>query len=87
MFLQLGDEYFCFVTECKDPKACTILLRGASKDVLNETERNLQDALHVTRNIMLEPRLLPGGGAVEMAVSKVRPLDLTLERKVRKYRI
>nr|CAD7453629.1 unnamed protein product [Timema tahoe] len=67
---KLGDEYFCFITKCKDPKACTILLRGASKDVLNETERNLQDALHVARNILLEPRLVPGGGAVEMAVSQ-----------------
>uniref|UniRef100_A0A182P508 T-complex protein 1 subunit gamma n=1 Tax=Anopheles epiroticus TaxID=199890 RepID=A0A182P508_9DIPT len=67
---KLGDEYFCFVTECSDPKACTILLRGASKDVLNETERNLQDALHVARNLMLDPKLLPGGGAVEMAVSQ-----------------
>ncbi|XP_017758296.1 PREDICTED: T-complex protein 1 subunit gamma [Eufriesea mexicana] len=67
---KLGDEYFCFITECKDPKACTILLRGASKDVLNETERNIQDALHVARNLLIEPKLVPGGGAVEMAVSK-----------------
>lgn len=67
----MGDEYFCFVTECENPKACTILLRGASKDVLNETERNLQDALHVARNIMIDPRLVAGGGAVEMAVSQV----------------
>ncbi|XP_059490630.1 T-complex protein 1 subunit gamma [Neocloeon triangulifer] len=67
---KIGDEYFCLVTECQDPKACTILLRGASKDVLNEAERNLQDALHVARNIMLDPKLVPGGGAVEMAVSK-----------------
>ncbi|XP_064475152.1 T-complex protein 1 subunit gamma-like [Ornithodoros turicata] len=65
---KIGDEYFCFITECEDPKACTILLRGASKDVLNEVERNLQDAMAVTRNVMLEPRLVPGGGAVEMAV-------------------
>nr|QBH73659.1 chaperonin [Franklinothrips vespiformis] len=67
---KLGDEYFTFVTDCENPKACTILLRGASKDVLNETERNLQDALHVARNIMLDPRLVAGGGAVEMAVSQ-----------------
>lgn len=66
---KMGDEYFCFLTECKNPKACTILLRGASKDILNEIERNLQDALHVARNIVLSPRLVPGGGAIEMAVS------------------
>ncbi|KAH8332122.1 hypothetical protein KR074_002482 [Drosophila pseudoananassae] len=68
---KIGDDYFTFVTQCKDPKACTILLRGASKDILNETERNLQDALHVARNLVLEPRLVPGGGAVEMAVSQL----------------
>jgi T-complex protein 1 subunit gamma len=67
---KIGDEYFCFVVECKNPKACTILLRGASKDILNETERNLQDALQVARNIVLSPRLVPGGGAVEMAVAQ-----------------
>ncbi|XP_043277828.1 T-complex protein 1 subunit gamma [Venturia canescens] len=67
---KFGDEYFCFITECKDPKACTIILRGASKDVLNETERNLQDALHVARNLLIEPKLVPGGGAVEMAVAR-----------------
>lgn len=67
---KIGDEYFCFITKCENPKACTILLRGASKDVLNEVERNLQDALQVARNIMLSPRLVPGGGAIEMAVAQ-----------------
>lgn len=66
---KIGDEYFCFVTECKDPKACTIVLRGASRDILKEVERNLQDAMSVARNIYLEPKVVPGGGAVEMAVS------------------
>jgi len=66
---KIGDEYFCFVVDCEDPKACTILLRGASKDVLNEVERNLQDAMQVTRNVMLDPRLVPGGGAAEMALA------------------
>lgn len=45
-------------------------MRGASKDILNETERNLQDALQVARNIMIQPRLVPGGGAIEMALSQ-----------------
>uniref|UniRef100_A0A8C9VX24 T-complex protein 1 subunit gamma n=1 Tax=Scleropages formosus TaxID=113540 RepID=A0A8C9VX24_SCLFO len=67
---KIGDEYFTFVTECKDPKACTILLRGASKEILAEVERNLQDAMQVCRNVLLDPHLLPGGGAVEMAVSQ-----------------
>jgi len=53
----------------KNPKACTILLRGSSKDVLNEMERNLHDCLAVARNIMINPKLVPGGGATEMELS------------------
>jgi len=37
--------------------------------VLNEVERNLQDAMSVARNVFFEPRLAPGGGATEMAIS------------------
>ncbi|KAL8669069.1 MAG: hypothetical protein Q9168_006329, partial [Polycauliona sp. 1 TL-2023] len=66
---KIGDEYFTFITKCRGPKACTILLRGPSKDILNEIERNLQDAMFVARNVVFRPRLSPGGGATEMAVS------------------
>jgi len=66
---KIGDEYFTFIENCEDPKACTILLRGASKDILNEVERNLQDALNVARNLYVEPALVPGGGATEMEIA------------------
>merc|ERR1719436_352976 len=66
---KIGDEYFTFIEQCKDPKACTILLRGASKDILSEVERNLQDALNVARNLYQDPALVPGGGATEMEVA------------------
>ena len=39
--LKIGDEFYSFIVDCKDPKACTILLRGASKDVLNEVDYNV----------------------------------------------
>lgn len=65
----IGEEYFTFITKCKDPKACTIVLRGASKDVLAEVERNLQDAMNVARNVAFEQKLVPGGGAIEMALA------------------
>lgn len=67
---KIGDEYYTFIVDCEDAKACSIVLRGASKDILNEVERNLQDAMFVARNIAVDNRLVPGGGAVEMAVSR-----------------
>ncbi|ODV97289.1 hypothetical protein PACTADRAFT_55718 [Pachysolen tannophilus NRRL Y-2460] len=65
----IGDEYYSFITNCANPHACTVLLRGPSKDVLNEIERNLQDATSVARNVMFEPSLSPGGGATEMEIA------------------
>ena len=66
---QIGSEPFVYLTECNEPAACTIVLRGGSKDVLNEIERNLQDAMQVVRNVVYQPKLVPGGGAIEMAVA------------------
>ncbi|KAJ1776231.1 T-complex protein 1 subunit gamma [Coemansia sp. RSA 1824] len=66
---KIGDEYFTFLTQCRNPKACTILLRGPGKDTLNEIDRNLQDAMCVARNVLFSPYLCPGGGATEMALA------------------
>lgn len=65
----IGEEYFAFFEECEKPSACSILLRGGSKDSLNELERNLHDALGVARNVFSNPMLVPGGGATEMELS------------------
>merc|ERR1719215_2415969 len=82
---KIGDEYFTYLTECKDPKACSVVLRGATKDVLNEMERNLHDAFSSARNIMLEPMLLPGGGASEMELSIRLKAKAKTEAGTRQY--
>lgn len=66
---KIGDTYFTFIDQCVDPKACTVILRGASKDILKEVERNLEDAMCVAKNVLSDGRLLPGGGATEMSIS------------------
>eukprot|EP00494_Astrolonche_serrata_P024465 UN24723 len=67
---KFGDEYFSFFEKCKEPKACSVILRGSAKDVLQEVDRNLQDAINVVRNVFKNPRILPGAGATEMAVAR-----------------
>jgi len=62
-------RYFTYLIECSSPKACTIVLRGPSKDILNEIDRNLADAMSVARNVVFNPTVVPGGGATEMAIS------------------
>lgn len=54
------------------PAATTAFLKAWLKlqVALVQVERNLHDAMGVARNVMMDPRLVPGGGAVEMAVSR-----------------
>ena len=64
-------RYFTFLVECKKPKACTILLRGASKDILFEVKCNPQDAMNVAHIVMINHYLCFEGEASDMAVAQV----------------
>lgn len=43
-------------------EACTIVLRGATQQILDEAERSLHDALCVLAQTVKEPRTVYGGG-------------------------
>ncbi|WP_440059857.1 thermosome subunit alpha [Thermogladius sp. 4427co] len=66
---RVGNDKMVFVEGCKNPKAVTILVRGASDMVLDEIERSLKDALNVLRNVLRVPKIVPGGGAVEIELA------------------
>ncbi|RLE55774.1 MAG: thermosome subunit [Thermoprotei archaeon] len=66
---KVGEEKMVFIEGCKNPKAVTILVRGSSDRILDETERSLQDALNVIRDIVREPAVVAGGGAVEVELA------------------
>ncbi|KAJ1679822.1 T-complex protein 1 subunit beta [Spiromyces aspiralis] len=51
-------------------KACTIVLRGATQQMLDEAERSIHDALAVLSQTVSEPRIVYGGGCAEMLMSK-----------------
>jgi len=63
-----GDDMI-FVEDCKDPKAVTILVRGGTEHVVDETERALHDAVSVAGLIAEDPRIVYGGTAVEAALA------------------
>ncbi|CAN7995006.1 unnamed protein product [Ixodes hexagonus] len=56
-------------------EACTIILRGATQQILDEAERSLHDALCVLSQLVKDGRVVYGGGSSEMlmaaAVSKL----------------
>jgi len=50
--------------------ACTIVLRGATEQVLDEIERSLHDALCVIHKVIVDQRYLMGGGCIDVLLSK-----------------
>ncbi|KAL0265563.1 UNVERIFIED_CONTAM: hypothetical protein PYX00_011275 [Menopon gallinae] len=68
-YVKIGEEYFCKFSQCTKPKACSVVLRAPSKDLLDELERNFYDAVKVAKNVFLCPKMCPGGGSTEMALS------------------
>ncbi|MFN7105733.1 MAG: thermosome subunit alpha [Pyrobaculum sp.] len=79
---KVGEEKMVFVEEIPNPRAVTILVRGGSDRILDEVERSLQDALHVSRDLFREPKIVPGGGAFEIEVGrKVREFARKLSGK------
>lgn len=51
-------------------RACTVVLRGATNQLLDEAERSLHDALAVLSQTVKEPRTTLGGGCAEMVMAK-----------------
>eukprot|EP00932_Pfiesteria_piscicida_P007723 SRR837773.17905.p2 GENE.SRR837773.17905~~SRR837773.17905.p2 ORF type:complete len:277 (+),score=149.56 SRR837773.17905:747-1577(+) len=66
---RVGDNDFIFIKGCKATKATTILLRGANDYMLEEAERSVHDALCAVGRTLESNAVVPGGGAVETALS------------------
>ncbi len=52
-------------------KTATIILRGGAEQFLKEAERSLNDAIMIVRRVAKSSQIIPGGGAVEMELSKM----------------
>ena len=68
--VKIGDDKLIYVRECKNPKAVTVVIRGASPHVIDEAERSLHDGLCVVRNVVEDGKIVAGGGAPEAEVAK-----------------
>jgi thermosome len=67
---KVGNDKMIFVEECKDPKAVAIFIRAGLERMIDEAERSLNDALYVISDVAETPKMVAGGGSVEMEMSK-----------------
>jgi len=67
---KVGEEGMTYIMGCANPKAVTILIRGGTEHVVDEVERAIEDALGDVRSALISKRVVAGGGAVEVELSR-----------------
>jgi len=71
--VKVGEDKMVFVQECQNPKAVSILIRAGLERQLDEAERAFNDAIMNMITLIDNMKYVPGGGAVEEALSlKIR---------------
>lgn len=66
---RVSDDDMIVIRGCKTSRAVTMLLRGANDYMLDEMDRSLHDALCIVKRTLESGAVVPGGGAVEAALS------------------
>ena len=66
---KIGDDDMTFITNCSNPKSVSILVRGGTEHVIDEIERNLEDAIGVVSLVVEDGRMVTGGGAAEIELA------------------
>ncbi|HHO57375.1 MAG TPA: thermosome subunit, partial [Thermoplasmatales archaeon] len=66
---KVGDDKMVFITECKEAKAVSILVRGGTEHVVDEIERGLNDALNVIAVALEDGKMITGGGSAAIEIS------------------
>ena len=68
--IRTGEDKLTYVRGCRNPKALTILIRGGTDHILDEVERAIADGLGDVSCALKNGLIVPGGGAVEIELSK-----------------
>lgn len=66
---RISDDELILIKGTKAQPASSIILRGANDFMLDEMERSVHDALCVVKRVIESKSVVPGGGAVEAALS------------------
>ncbi|MDJ0269722.1 MAG: TCP-1/cpn60 chaperonin family protein [Aigarchaeota archaeon] len=79
---RVGEDKMIFIEGCENPKALTVLIRGGTQRIVDEAERSIKDAINVVRDVIVEGKVVAGGGASEIETAlRLRDYAKTLPGK------
>ena len=65
--VNLGEENYTFIDDVKNPKSCTLLLKGPNKHTIEQIKDAVRDGLRAVAGVLEDGCVVPGGGAFEVA--------------------
>ena len=66
--VNLGEENYTFIDEVKNPKSCTLLLKGPNKHTIDQIKDAVRDGLRAVAGVLEDGKVVPGGGAFEVVL-------------------
>ena len=63
----LGDEKYTFIEGVKNPKSCTILIKGSTDYEIAQIKDAIRDGLRAVKNVFDDKCVIPGAGSFEIA--------------------
>ncbi|MBI5065946.1 TCP-1/cpn60 chaperonin family protein [Candidatus Woesearchaeota archaeon] len=67
---KMGSDEMTYITECENPKAVTVLVKGGTSHIVDEAKRALSDAIGDVAAALKVGFVVAGGGSTEVEVSK-----------------
>ncbi|EJW02752.1 hypothetical protein EDEG_02845 [Edhazardia aedis USNM 41457] len=66
-YKKFNEDYYCCFS---GSNVCSFIIRGPSKDIMNEIERNFYDSFGVAKCLFNDNRVVVGGGSIEYFVAE-----------------
>jgi len=63
---ELGEDRYTFIVGCKNPRSCTILLKGPADYTIAILKDAIRDGLRAVKNVFDDEGIIPGAGAFEI---------------------
>jgi T-complex protein 1 subunit zeta len=65
----LGEEKYTFISGVKNPRSCTILIKGPNEHTISMLKEATRDGLRAVKNVYDDKAVVPGAGSFEIACS------------------
>lgn len=63
----LGDDKYTYIEGVRNPRSCTILIKGPADYTIAIIKDAIRDGLRAVKNVFDDNGVIPGGGAFEVA--------------------